>query len=112
MIKQAKKLVAILMIIALIQPTLVFASNDNETVRQYATAEEPESLTDVNTHDFDIFNVRVAPGTEHCGYIFRLTEDAKFSLEEAINVRALSLVLNIFYAATLQDIIDFAVPGI
>jgi len=89
---------------------MAFAGNYGEGMGQYSAAADSENLTAENTNDVDIFSVRVAPGADYRGYIFRLTADAMFSLEEAENIRALSLVLNIFHAATMQDIIDFAAP--
>ena len=56
----------------------------------------------------ELFNLHTNPsGLPHCGYIFRLAEYAEVILEGHDNIDVVSASVNLFYAPSFEDILNF-----
>jgi len=109
--RTCKQLIALLLVAVIMLPTIANA----ESMSDYYANSASEHLNSAHLAEempdpADIFNIITTPGKPYDGFLFHLVDGATFSLEESVYVRAISLTVNLFHAATVQDIINFVAP--
>ncbi|MCL2405586.1 MAG: hypothetical protein FWC92_08575 [Defluviitaleaceae bacterium] len=108
--RKYQRLIAILLTIIILLPTVAYAENTSDYLCHNISEYLGNYISDETSCPIDIFNVTVTPGMYYSGYSFHLIDGATFSLEDSENIRVISLTLNLFHAATIQDIINFVAP--
>jgi len=108
--RKCQQLMAILLVVIILLPTVTYAENTSDYLSHNISEYLGNYMSDETSCPTDIFNVTVTPGMYYNGYSFHLIDGATFSLEDSENIRVLSLTINLFHAATIQDIINFVAP--